>query len=69
VSHGFDFPAPLLALESAAWEEIQAGRLTVETAHAVQDGVSAFAAEHGHNRHAVEMRLKRVVRHGAAAEG
>ncbi|MFJ9101260.1 hypothetical protein ACIRJM_22665 [Streptomyces sp. NPDC102405] len=65
--HTFDFPAPLLALESAAWEEIQAGRLAVETARAVQDGVTAFAAEHGHDRHEVEMGLKRVVRHGAAA--
>jgi hypothetical protein len=69
VPHTFDFPAPLLALESAAWEEIQAGRLTVETARAVQDGVSAFAAKHGHDRHVVEMGLKRAVRHGAAAEG
>jgi hypothetical protein len=66
VPHTFDFPAPLLALESAAWEEIQARRLTVETAQAVREAVSAFAAEHGHDRHAVEMGLKRVVRH---AEG
>lgn len=67
--HTFDFPAPLLALESAAWEEIQAEHLTVETARAVQDGISAFAAEHGHDRHAVEMGLKRVVRHAAEAAG
>ncbi|MFJ9012363.1 hypothetical protein [Streptomyces canus] len=65
--HRFDFPVPLLALESAAWGEIQAGRLTVETAQAVQDGVSAFAAEHGHDRHGVEMGLKRAVRHAEAA--
>lgn len=65
--HTFDFPAPLLALESAAWEEIQAGRLTVETARAVQEAVSAFAAERGHDRYEVEMGLKRAVRHHAAA--
>lgn len=61
----FEFPAPLLALETTAWEEIQAGRLTVGTAAAVQAAVTAFAAEHGHDRYAVEMGLKKTIRHPA----
>ncbi|QJS98920.1 hypothetical protein G9272_31975 [Streptomyces asoensis] len=59
----FDFPDTLLALESRAWEEIQAGRLTVGTAAAVQVAVREFAAEGGHDRYAVEMGLKKTVRH------
>ncbi|MFI1928378.1 hypothetical protein [Streptomyces sp. NPDC020377] len=59
----FDFPAPLLELERSAWGEIQAGRLTVGTAAAVQAAVREFAAEGGHDRYAVEMALKRAVRH------
>lgn len=59
----FDFPADLLALETRAWEEIQAGQLTVATAGAVQAGVAAFAAEAGVDRYAVEMGLKKAVRH------
>lgn len=59
----FDFPADLLALEARAWEEIQAGRLTVATAGAVHAGVTAFAAEAGIDRYTVEMGLKQVVRH------
>jgi hypothetical protein len=61
-----DFPDSLLALERAAWEEIQAGRLTVETAQAVHEAVGAFAAEAGVARYDVEMGIKRAVRHGAA---
>lgn len=59
----FEFPAPLLALETTAWEEIQAGRLTVGTAAAVQAAVTAFAADGGHDRYTVEMGLKKAVRH------
>lgn len=59
----FEFPAPLLALETTAWEEIQAGRLTVDTAAAVQAAVTEFAADGGHDRYAVEMGLKKAVRH------
>ena len=59
----FDFPTDLLAAERTAWEAIQAGRLTVPTATAVLDAVTAFAAEAGIDRHTVEMELKRVVRH------
>lgn len=62
----FDFPEDLLALEHAAWQEIQAGRLTVPTAAAVQAAVTKFAAEHGHDRYEVEMGVKKAVRHPAA---
>ncbi|MFJ4925236.1 hypothetical protein [Streptomyces sp. NPDC088736] len=58
-----DFPDDLLALERSAWEQIQAGSLTVDTARAVQEAVTAFAAEAKLSRLDVEMALKRVVRH------
>ena len=64
-----DFPEDLIALETTAWEEIQAGQLTVDTAAKVQERLTAFAAETGIDRHAAEMELKRVVRHGETAEG
>jgi hypothetical protein len=64
-----DFPDDLIALETTAWEEIQAGALTVDTAAKVQERLTAFAADKGVDRHAAEMGLKRVVRHGAAAAG
>ena len=64
-----DFPEDLIALETAAWEEIQAGALTVDTATAVQERLTAFAAKTGIDRHAAEMALKRVVRHAVPAEG
>jgi len=59
----FDFPDHLLAAERAAWEAIQAGQLTPQHAAAVQDGVTAYAADTGTNRYTVEMALKRAVRH------
>ncbi|GAB2717962.1 hypothetical protein [Streptomyces bullii] len=59
----FDFPADLLAAERDAWEAMQAGRLTVDQAVAVQDGITAYAAEAGLSRYEVEMALKRAVRH------
>ncbi|MFR9796858.1 hypothetical protein ACL02U_13260 [Streptomyces sp. MS06] len=59
-----EFPADLLELERSAWAAIQAGALTAEQAGAVQERVTVFAAEGGHDRHTVEMRLKRAVRHG-----
>jgi len=68
VAH-IDFPEDLIALETTAWEEIQAGALTVDTAAKVQERLTAFAAETGIDRHAAEMQLKRVVRHGAPVEG
>jgi hypothetical protein len=58
-----DFPEDLIALERTAWEEIQAGRLTVNTATAVQERLTAFAAEAGLDRYTAEMGLKRAVRH------
>lgn len=62
-----NFPAHLLALEARAWKEIQAGALTVDTARAVQEGVSAYAAEAEVGRYEVEMGLKKAVRHPAEA--
>lgn len=58
-----DFPDDLIALERSAWTQIQAGTLTVDTAFAVQQPVTAFAAEVGEPRIDVEMALKRIVRH------
>lgn len=57
-----DFPDNLLALESRAWADIQAGTLTVETAHAVHAAVGAFAAEAGLRRIDVELGVKAAVR-------
>jgi hypothetical protein len=61
-----EFPDDLIALERSAWVEIQAGRLTVETARAVHEAVTAFAEQAGIGRYDVEMELKKAVRH---AEG
>lgn len=58
-----DFPDDLIELERAAWEQIQAGTLTVETAQAVQERITEFAAEAGVGRIVVETELKRIVRH------
>ena len=62
-----EFPDTLIALERAAWEEHQAGRLTVATANAVQDAITVHAEATGLDRYTVEMVLKRAVRHGEAA--
>lgn len=62
-----DFPDDLIALERTAWEQIQAGTLTVETAQAVQERIREFAAEAGRERLAVEAELKRIVRHPEVA--
>jgi hypothetical protein len=56
-------PETLIALERAAWEEQQAGRLTVAASNAVQDAITAHAEATGLDRYTVEMGLKRVVRH------
>lgn len=53
----------LVELERAAWQEIQAGTLTVDTAEAVHAAVVAHATATGHDRIAVETALKRAVRH------
>jgi hypothetical protein len=61
-----EFPDALIALERAAWEEHQAGRLTVATANAVQDAITAHAEAVGMSRYEVEMALKKAVRHAEA---
>lgn len=58
-----ELPATLIDLETAAWTEIQAGTLTVPTAHAVHQAVTAHAQASGESRLAVEEAVKRAVRH------
>lgn len=60
-----DLPTELIELERSAWTEIQAGELTVETALAVHEAVAAYVAREDvdETRLAVEMQLKRHVRH------
>jgi hypothetical protein len=53
----------LIALEERAWAEWLAGALTVETALAVQQAITAHAEATGENRYEVEAALKKVVRH------
>lgn len=60
-----ELPDDLIALERAAWEEIQAGRLTVATAEAAQAAVTAHATAAGLSRYTVEMAVKKAVRHAA----
>lgn len=63
-----DFPDDLIELERTAWEQIQAGRLTIETALAVREGIAQYVAREDveASRIDVEMGLKRAVRHAAA---
>ncbi len=49
----------LIQLETKAWEEIQAGALTVDTAAAVQAAITAHAEATGQLRYDVEMELKK----------
>ncbi|MEU5974130.1 hypothetical protein [Streptomyces sp. NPDC047315] len=58
----------LVALETRAWEEIRAGRLTIETAQAVQAAITAHAAASGQGRYEVEKALKAQVRNAAESE-
>jgi hypothetical protein len=53
----------LIQLEERAWAEQQAGALTVETALAVQQAITAHAEATGENRYELERELKRHVRH------
>jgi hypothetical protein len=62
-----DFPDDLIALERAAWTEIQQGTLTVDTARAVHEGITDFAEQAGIPRLDVEEGLKRIVRHPEVA--
>ncbi|MFE5994278.1 hypothetical protein [Streptomyces sp. NPDC056453] len=55
-------------MERSAWEQIQAGTLTAETALAVREGIDKFFAERkaagdGVLRMDVELGLKRLVRY------
>ncbi|MFD7609740.1 hypothetical protein [Streptomyces sp. NPDC059828] len=52
----------LIGLEQQAWQEMQAGALTVEAAWAVQSAVTAHAEATGANRYELEMALKKRVR-------
>ncbi|MFF6925857.1 hypothetical protein [Streptomyces californicus] len=58
-----DIPDHLIKLESKAWEEQQAGALTLASADAVQAGYREHAAAAGVSRLALEMATKRRVRH------
>ncbi|MGW2082474.1 hypothetical protein ACWCOW_37145 [Streptomyces sp. NPDC001939] len=49
-----DFPDDLIELERSAWEQIRACALTVDSAFAVQQAVTNFAAEVGQPRIDVE---------------
>lgn len=67
-----ELPDDLIALERAAWTEIQRGELTVETARAVHEGIAAYVAERTAagdevRRMDVELGLKTLVRYTAAA--
>jgi hypothetical protein len=66
-----DLPDDLIALERAAWEQIQAGELTVETALAVHEGIAQYVAREDVEaaRIDVEMGLKRAVRHPQPESG
>ncbi|MGW0032141.1 hypothetical protein ACWDXD_20225 [Streptomyces sp. NPDC003314] len=58
----------LIDLERRAWEEIQAGALTVDTAQTVQAAITEHAKASGEDRFKVEAELKFQVRHPAAYE-
>ncbi|MEU0991337.1 hypothetical protein [Streptomyces sp. NPDC005953] len=58
-----DLPPDLIALETRAWQEIQAGAQTVDTAHAVQSAITEHAKATRQNRYEVEAALKERVRH------
>ncbi|MGW6484180.1 hypothetical protein ACWGDS_41195 [Streptomyces sp. NPDC055059] len=67
-----EYPDDLIALERSAWEQIQAGTLTVGTARAVREGIDNFVAERkaaGNEvrRMDIELGLKWLVRYKAAA--
>ncbi|MEU6615300.1 hypothetical protein [Streptomyces parvus] len=59
-----DIPPHLIELESAAWAEQQAGKLTFATADAVQAAYREHAAAtDGVGRMELEMATKKAVRH------
>jgi hypothetical protein len=63
-----DIPDDLLRPERAAWSEIQDGRLTADTAAALQARITEVAAEAGVDRYKLEMAVKKAVRHSAPKE-
>ncbi|GGV45488.1 hypothetical protein [Streptomyces spectabilis] len=65
----FNIPDDLIELERSAWEQIQAGTLTVETAQAVQQRITEVAAETGQPRNDVEIQVKRIVRNPELEDG
>ncbi|WP_133305498.1 hypothetical protein [Streptomyces sp. AcE210] len=65
-----EYPDDLIALERSAWEQIQIGTLTVETALAVHEGMDVAkrkAAGDEVRRMDVELGLKRLVRYKTVA--
>jgi hypothetical protein len=62
-----EFPEDLIALARTSWAEIQRGELTVDTARAVHEAVTAFAEQAGLRRMDVELGLKTLVRYETAA--
>ncbi|WP_097934516.1 MULTISPECIES: hypothetical protein [unclassified Streptomyces] len=58
-----DIPEHLIALERAAWAEQQEGRLTVETAAAVQQAYTEHAKAAKVSRYEVERAVKKLVLH------
>ena len=67
-----DLPESLIVLERSAWDAIQAGQLTVDTALKVHAGIAAFVAERQAagdevRRMDVELALKALVRYEQAA--
>jgi hypothetical protein len=62
-----EFPDDLIALARTSWAEIQRGELTVDTARAVHEAVTAFALKAGLRRMDVELGLKTLVRYETAA--
>lgn len=58
-----DIPEDLIELERSAWAEIQEGRLTVETAAAVQARIRELADGNPQRRLEIEEAVKKFVRY------
>ncbi|WP_405944774.1 hypothetical protein [Streptomyces sp. NBC_00932] len=58
-----DIPEDLIELERSAWAEIQEGRLTVETAAAVQARIRELADGNPQQRLRIEEAVKKAVRY------
>lgn len=64
-----DLPDDLIALERAAWAEIQEHRLTVDTAAAVQGRIRELADGNPQRRLELEDAVKRFVRYPEPEDG